>query len=84
MAVDAKIEETIEEAVREEGQSEALARKLAAWFDAVASGNEDINDRQSANRHLELVYEETQVSEESDDSDKGKPFEEFQNKESSE
>ena len=82
--MDPKIEEAIEEAVREEGQSKALARKLAAWFDAVASGNEDLNDRQSANRHLELVYEETQVSGESDDSDKGKPSEVFQNDESSE
>ena len=54
--MDPKIEEAIKEAVEENGQSEALARRLVAWFDAIASGNEDINDRQSANRHLELLY----------------------------
>lgn len=58
--MDQKIKEAIETAVREAGQPEGLARKLASWFDAIASGNEDINDTQSANRHLELLYEETQ------------------------
>jgi len=60
MSMDQKIKEAIETAVREARQPEGLARKLASWFDAIASGNEDINDTQSANRHLELLYEETQ------------------------
>ena len=61
MAVDPKIKEAIKEAVEENGQSKALAHRLVAWFDAIASGNEDTNDTQSANRHLELLYEETKT-----------------------
>ena len=61
MTIDAKIRESIEAAVREAGQSPGLARRIASWFEAVASGSEKINDRQSAARHLELLYEETQV-----------------------
>ena len=63
MTVDPKIIEAIKEAAQEEGQSDALACLLIAWFDAIASGNEEINDRQSANRHLELLYGEGQLSE---------------------
>ena len=61
MAIDPKIKEAIEEAVTESGQSKKLARRLVAWFNAIASGNEDINDTQSANRHLERLYEETKT-----------------------
>lgn len=61
MIVDPKIVTSIEEAVREEGQREALARRLVAWFRAIAPGNEDINDKQASNRHLELLYNETEL-----------------------
>ncbi|WP_088343784.1 MULTISPECIES: CxC ATPase DNA modification system associated small protein [Rhodomicrobium] len=60
MSVDPKIIEAIELAVTKAGQPEGLARKLARWFEAIASGNENINATQSANRHLELLYDETQ------------------------
>ena len=60
--VDTKIEEAIETAVRDESQSEALSRLLVAWFEALASGNEDIAEDQSAWRRLELLYGETSVS----------------------
>lgn len=62
MAIDPKIEEAISEAVKEAGQSEAVARKLSAWMNAVTSGNEDVNNIQSARRHLDLLYEATHVS----------------------
>ena len=61
MTTDPKIQEAIELAVEEAGQSQALSRKLVQWFEAIASGNEGINDRQSAYRHLELLYDETQI-----------------------
>ena len=67
--MDPKIIASIEEAVREKGQSEALARRLVAWFEAIASGNEDINDKQASNRHLELLYNEAELPEDSNDSD---------------
>ena len=64
MTVDPKIAGAIEQVVHRAGQSPALARRLIAWFDAVASGNEDINDRQSASRHLELLYGEVHLPDE--------------------
>lgn len=62
MAIDKKIQDAIREAVTESGQDLALARKLESWFEALASGNEDISDKQSSNRHLELLYDDTHVS----------------------
>ena len=62
MIVDPKIVDAIREAAQEKKQSLALAERLVAWFDAVASGNEDINDRQSATRRLELLYGETRIT----------------------
>lgn len=59
--MDPKITEAIQQVVQDSGQSGALARRLVAWFSAIASGNEDINDRQSANRHLELLYDEVHL-----------------------
>lgn len=69
--MDPKIVDSIEEAVSEEGQSKALARRLVAWFDAIASGNEDINNKQAANRHLELLYNEAEPSKDGNVSDIG-------------
>ena len=56
MKADPTIQAAIEEAVREAGQGDDLARKLVAWFTEVASGNEDIGKRDSARRHSELLY----------------------------
>jgi len=56
--MDKKIQNAIREAVREAGQDEGLARKLESWFEAIACG-EDINDKQSSYRHLELLYGDT-------------------------
>ena len=59
--MDPKIIEAIHAAVSEADQSQGLARKIAKWFEAIASGNEDIKDRQTAYRHLELLYGETRT-----------------------
>ena len=59
--MDPRIRDAIFQATRQHGQSQELARKLASWFDAVASGNEDVNDSQAAARHLELAYREVRV-----------------------
>ena len=61
MLIDPKIEEAIEEAVAESGQSEALAHRLVAWFKAIASGSEQIHNKQSADLHLELLYDATET-----------------------
>ena len=57
MAIDPRIQAAIDEAVKEAGQPKALTKRLAAWFEAVTVGNEDINDLESASRHLEVLFE---------------------------
>lgn len=69
MALDSRITEAIKEAVEVAGQSEILARRLIAWFEAVTSGNEDINDPATTARHLEVLFEGTTVDESSKESD---------------
>lgn len=64
MTIDARITQAINEAVNEAGQPDTLARRLIAWFEAVASGNEDINDQATAARHLEVLFEGTVVEKE--------------------
>lgn len=61
--MDSKIQEAIETAVRDAGQPSGLARKLTRWFEAISEGSEDINDSQSAYRHLELLYGDIQLEE---------------------
>lgn len=56
MAVDPRIKEAIEAAVGEGGQDASLSRKLIAWFEALSSGNERIDD---AELHLKLIYDST-------------------------
>ena len=60
--MDRKIQDAIRQAIAEAGQDLALARKLESWFEAIASGGEDINDKQSSYRHLELLYDDTRAS----------------------
>jgi len=61
VTIDARITQAINEAVKEAGQPDTLARRLIAWFEAVTSGNEDINDQATAARHLEVLFEGTVV-----------------------
>ncbi|MDX6444417.1 MAG: Small protein from certain CxC ATPase-based modification system [Blastocatellia bacterium] len=61
MGLDPKITEAVEAATAEAGQSPALARRLVAWLEAVSSGNEDVNNTAEADRHLEVLYEETSI-----------------------
>lgn len=59
--LDPKIRQAIESATRSARQSTGLAQRLIAWFEAVTSGNEDITDRDAAERRLEVLYAETSV-----------------------
>lgn len=67
MGLDPKITEAIEAATADSGQSPALARRLVAWLEAVTSGNEDVNNTAEADRHLEVLYEETAIPGATDD-----------------
>ena len=61
MTLDPRITQAINEAVQEAGQPDSLAYRLIAWFEAVTSGNEDINDDATATRHLEVLFKATVV-----------------------
>ena len=64
MSVDSKIVEAIEKAVAQHRQPHTLATKIVAWLEALSAGNEDINDKQSADRRLELLYDATPAAKE--------------------
>lgn len=61
MSTDAKIQKAIKEAVTDFGQNEGLADKLIAWFEAVANGNENLANKDSVSRRLELLYENCSI-----------------------
>jgi len=60
--IDPRIRNAIHDAARERGQSSELANKLVSWFNAVASGSEEIHDADAAERRLELIYEEVRLT----------------------
>lgn len=55
MSIDDEIRHAIDEAVRSEGQPLALSQALVAWFEAIATGNESLEQRDAVRRRLELV-----------------------------
>ena len=61
MAIDPRIDEALVSAAEEAGQGEALSRKLIAWFEALSSGNEQID---GSEMFLRLLYDSTTVAEE--------------------
>lgn len=61
MAIDPRIDEAVVSAAEEAGQDDALSRKLIAWFEALSSGNEQIDDSEM---FLRLLYDSTTVDEE--------------------
>lgn len=63
MTLDPRIKEAITEAALELGQDKELAAKLLAWFEAIADGNESLDDRDSTYRRLGLLYDSTAVNE---------------------
>ena len=62
MAIDKTIKEAIENATKKAGQPGALSKKVLAWLQLVASGSEDLHDRETAQRHLEVLFDAVQVT----------------------
>lgn len=60
--MDRKIREAVELAVSEAEQPSTLSHKIVRWFEAIASGNEEVSDQESADRHLEILFEELKLS----------------------
>ena len=57
MNLDKRVVAAINEAVNEAGETPALAEKIVAWIDSLAGGNARLADRDSSDRHLELLYQ---------------------------
>jgi hypothetical protein len=57
MNLDSRVVAAIKESVKELGQTEALAEKIIAWLDSLASGNDRLPSRDTTERHLELLYQ---------------------------
>jgi hypothetical protein len=64
MSLDKRVVVAIQEAVRELGESPALAQKIVAWMDSLAEGNARLEDRDATQRQVELLYEEVVSAEE--------------------
>ena len=60
METDEEIVHAIEKAVEEYNQPKELAEQLIKWFEAVASENENIHDRQDTFRRIENLYKTTE------------------------
>jgi CxC ATPase-based modification system component len=61
VSIDSRIKNAIIDAVKEAQQTSSLADKLIAWFEALATENESLDDRESVSRHLEILYQVTEV-----------------------
>ena len=61
MSIDPKIKQAIAEAVTAAKQSPTLTKKISRWFESIATGSEDINNKSSAYRHVELLYGDIEV-----------------------
>ena len=68
MNLDRRVVTAIEEAVREQGETPALAQKITAWLDSLAGGNARVAERDSTDRHVELLYESVVTETEEDQS----------------
>jgi hypothetical protein len=64
MSLDKRVETAIEEAVKELGEKPALAEKIKAWLEGLVTGNDRISERDSTERHVELLYRSVSDSDE--------------------
>ncbi len=69
MSVDPRIREAIAKAVNEAEQPKELSTRLLAWFEAIATGNASLDDRESVAKHVELLYEAADAGELSEEGD---------------
>ena len=63
MSLDPRIRQAVKDAVHDSDQPSNLGEKLIHWLEALTSGNEKLEDRDSVERHLELLYEAVSLME---------------------
>jgi hypothetical protein len=59
------VKDAILKAVKENNQSESLAKAINAWFNELSSGNETIGDEENVQRRLEIILKQTNEEKES-------------------
>jgi len=60
--LDARIVDSIEVSVRENGQDAALSDKIVALVNSLAEGNVKFDETDTVIRHISLLFEQTTVS----------------------
>lgn len=71
VVIDTRIKSAIERAVAESGQPATLATKIVAWFEGLSSGNESLEDRESLQRRIVLLYEGVRLDDDDNEDDDG-------------
>ncbi len=59
--IDQEITNAVFESTQKFGQNKSLAKKLLAWFTALAVGNETLEDRESVKRHMDILLEDIEI-----------------------
>lgn len=61
MALNSDVAAAVGAAVKANGQDDALATRILAWFAAVADGSERLDDREAVRRHLVLLFDAVEI-----------------------
>lgn len=67
MSVDERIADAVRQAVERAGQPVAVADRLLAWFEGLATGNESLEDPDSVKRHVEVLFDAVWVADDEGD-----------------
>ena len=62
-----RIEEAIRDAAEEQGQGDAIADRIIAWFGELSKGNTNFRDRDAVRRFVEQLYDAIDVSTEQEE-----------------
>jgi hypothetical protein len=71
VSLDPIIRAAIEDSVVKEEQSKTLANRLISWYSALLMGNERLDERDTVDRRLEMLYDAVKVVPNGDDDNGG-------------
>lgn len=57
-----EINGAIRQATTEAGQDEGLSTKIIAWFNALSSGNESLEDHTAVHNRLEVIMKDVKLA----------------------
>jgi hypothetical protein len=61
VSLDPIIQAAIEDSVAKEEQSKTLSNRLISWYSALLTGNERLDERDTVDRRLELLFDAVKV-----------------------